>query len=817
MSHLLFFFSHSPTATATPRSLTFSCFNFLPLQILQHHHHHPLPISSSSKLKLSPTHHPFLSKPISPSSSRPSCSSTEDLHLVSTTECSDGSVLFRFANASELEKIEEEEEEAGYNYKDFQHNLYSDREQTSNPSEVDDQTSISREITNTDTDSSVVKAAAVLHTNITDSSASVIQDLGTNVHIQKDSIEDLHLVSTTECSDGSVLFRFANASELKKIEEEEEEETGYNYKDFQHNLYSDREQISNPTEVDDQISISREITNTDTDTDTDSSVVKAAAVLHNKITDSSASVIQDLGTDVHIQKDSIEDGKYVIMSSKNEVDASSISLVLDVVSDFGKVSTPCEEVSGEKISGENRIQAKSSESESTVDQVSSSYALETSNMVNADKDHSVDTNTMVTYMTDEKSNEGNVTQEMMDVSSSLEAKPILDKEISHNPEDESVNADEIESSTVVMMPVATSLEAEPVLNEEISHNPEDESVNADEIGSSTVLNDSVHSLYSKEELTVCDAHESNVAQLTNPKAVELISIESTPNGEQISTAGLVLYSGAALLPHPSKALTGGEDAYFVAGQNWLGVADGVGQWSLEGMNAGQYAQELLENCEKIVLDSKSVPMTKPEEVLIRSAAESQSPGSSTVLVAYFDGQGYKIDLDEGDVIVAATDGLFDNLYEKEIASAVSNSLQASLKPQDIAEYLAMRAQEVGRSACGRTPFADAAQAAGYVGYTGGKLDDVTVIVSFIQKRSSSNSHVALNGKPFPLSSALKVQGGVLPRTGPLAQHIHRYGFLGLSPPHIGMGSLVFSPPQFPLILIFDNNIHVYACKRLMCG
>ncbi|XP_065631322.1 probable protein phosphatase 2C 62 isoform X3 [Quercus suber] len=800
MSHLLFFFSHSLTATATPRSLTFSCFNLLPLQILHHHHHHhhPLPISSSSKLKLSPTHHPFLSKPISPSSSRPSCSSKEDLHLVSTTECSDGSVLFRFANASELEKIVEEKEETGYNYKDFKHNLYSDKEQTSNQTEVDDQMSISREITNTDTDSSVVKAAALLQTKITDSSASVIQDIGTNVHIQKDSIapsssrpscsstEDLHLVSTTECSDGSVLFRFANASELEKIvEEKEEEATGYNYKDFQHNLDSDREQTSNPTEVDDQMSISREITNTDTE----SSVVKAATVLDTKITDSSASVIQDSGTNVHIQKDSIEDGKYVITSSKNEVDTSSISLVLDVVSDFGKVSTPCEEVSGEKISGETRNQLKSSESESTVDQVSSSYASETSNMVNGDKDHSVDTNTMVTYMTDEKSNEGNVTQEMMDVSTSLEAKSVLDKEISHNPEDESVNADEIERSTVqVMLPVATSLEAKPVLNEEISRNPEDKSVNADEIGSSTVLDDSAHSLYSKEEFTVCDAHGSNVAQSTNPKAVELLSIESTLNGKQISTAGLILYSGAALLPHPSKALTGGEDAYFVAGQNWLGVADGVGQWSLEGISAGRYAQELLENCEKIVLDSKSVPMTKPEEVLIRSAAESQSPGSSTVLVAYFDGQvlhvanigdsgfiairngavfnrssamvhgfnfplqierdddpteyieGYKIYLDEGDVIVTATDGLFDNLYEKEIASAVSNSLQASLKPQDIAEYLAMRAQEVGQSACVRTPFADAAHAAGYVGYTGGKLDDVTVIVSFVQKRSSSNSH-----------------------------------------------------------------------------
>lgn len=46
----------------------------------------------------------------------------------------------------------------------------------------------------------------------------------------------------------------------------------------------------------------------------------------------------------------------------------------------------------------------------------------------------------------------------------------------------------------------------------------------------------------------------------------------------------------------------------------------------------------MENCGKIVSDPKSAPMIKPEELLIRSAAESQSPGSSTVLVAYFDGQ-----------------------------------------------------------------------------------------------------------------------------------------------------------------------------------
>jgi hypothetical protein len=54
--------------------------------------------------------------------------------------------------------------------------------------------------------------------------------------------------------------------------------------------------------------------------------------------------------------------------------------------------------------------------------------------------------------------------------------------------------------------------------------------------------------------------------------------------------------------------------------------------------------------------------------------------------------------------------------------------------QDIAEILATRAQEVGNSRFTRSPFGDAAQALGYVGYAGGKLDDVTVIVSLVQTR-----------------------------------------------------------------------------------
>lgn len=44
----------------------------------------------------------------------------------------------------------------------------------------------------------------------------------------------------------------------------------------------------------------------------------------------------------------------------------------------------------------------------------------------------------------------------------------------------------------------------------------------------------------------------------------------------------------------------------------------------------------MENCERIVSDRNGVPITDPVEILNRAAANTQSCGSSTVLVAYFD-------------------------------------------------------------------------------------------------------------------------------------------------------------------------------------
>lgn len=42
---------------------------------------------------------------------------------------------------------------------------------------------------------------------------------------------------------------------------------------------------------------------------------------------------------------------------------------------------------------------------------------------------------------------------------------------------------------------------------------------------------------------------------------------------------------------------------------------------------------------------------------------------------------HKIDLIEGDVIVTGTDGLFDNLFEQEIALIATRSLQDGFKAQ----------------------------------------------------------------------------------------------------------------------------------------
>jgi protein phosphatase PTC7 len=79
----------------------------------------------------------------------------------------------------------------------------------------------------------------------------------------------------------------------------------------------------------------------------------------------------------------------------------------------------------------------------------------------------------------------------------------------------------------------------------------------------------------------------------------------------------------------------------------------------------------------------------------------------------------------GDVVLLATDGLFDNLSELDIRILVS---EFSSKPaQKIADTLARVAQEVSFDENRRSPFEVEAERHG-VNFKGGKVDDTTVVI-----------------------------------------------------------------------------------------
>lgn len=98
-------------------------------------------------------------------------------------------------------------------------------------------------------------------------------------------------------------------------------------------------------------------------------------------------------------------------------------------------------------------------------------------------------------------------------------------------------------------------------------------------------------------------------------------------------------------------------------------------------------------------------------------------------------QVFSLQVAAGDVIVAGTDGLFDNLYDNELMGVVVHSTRAGLAPQVTAENIVALARERAGDRNRQTPFSTAAQEAGFRFY-GGKMDDITVIVSYITNAKS---------------------------------------------------------------------------------
>nr|XP_043607034.1 probable protein phosphatase 2C 80 [Erigeron canadensis] len=262
--------------------------------------------------------------------------------------------------------------------------------------------------------------------------------------------------------------------------------------------------------------------------------------------------------------------------------------------------------------------------------------------------------------------------------------------------------------------------------------------------------------------------------------VTITSLAIEPDGKEVLGKTLKLRSGSSYLPHPDKEATGGEDAHFIlVNEQAIGVADGVGGWADVGINAGLYSRSLMSNSVQAI-QSEPKEAIDPARVLTKAHAATKAKGSSTACIIALNGEGlhainlgdsgfvvirdgctifqspvqqhdfnftyqlangsegdqpssgqvFKIDVAAGDVIIAGTDGLFDNLYINEVTALVVQGVRSRVSPEIMAKSIADLARVKALDRKRQSPFATAAQEAGFR-YHGGKLDDITVVVSFV--------------------------------------------------------------------------------------
>jgi protein phosphatase PTC7 len=106
-----------------------------------------------------------------------------------------------------------------------------------------------------------------------------------------------------------------------------------------------------------------------------------------------------------------------------------------------------------------------------------------------------------------------------------------------------------------------------------------------------------------------------------------------------------------------------------------------------------------------------------------------------------------IEVHDGDLLVLGTDGLFDNMFPEDIAATVKTSVESKttnlpisqqLEKINLAERIAKKAQEYALDHNRDSPFAILARKAGRF-FKGGKIDDITVIVSLVTTSAAPHS------------------------------------------------------------------------------
>jgi len=252
-------------------------------------------------------------------------------------------------------------------------------------------------------------------------------------------------------------------------------------------------------------------------------------------------------------------------------------------------------------------------------------------------------------------------------------------------------------------------------------------------------------------------------------------------------SGYQFQTGAFSLPHREKRSKPGgcgEAAFFISGdKRVLGVSDGVGGWAEVGVDSSLYSRCLMTNA---LAKSSSSSVRDPVEIM-QAAYDNCTKvvGSATAVVASLDGEKiraanlgdsgilvvrdnkvqlrskeqqkgfnfpyqlgtnskdvpkvadrYELTAKPDDIVVLATDGFWDNLFDEKILQLITTWRNEKGGQADkLAKLLAEEAERVSRSQA-RTPFQVAAASAG-LKFAGGKEDDITVVVGVVAPASQT--------------------------------------------------------------------------------
>ncbi|XP_052288841.1 probable protein phosphatase 2C 26 isoform X4 [Citrus sinensis] len=228
-----------------------------------------------------------------------------------------------------------------------------------------------------------------------------------------------------------------------------------------------------------------------------------------------------------------------------------------------------------------------------------------------------------------------------------------------------------------------------------------------------------------------------------PKNSRLLPFASSELNPVQSRPELSFCVGTHLIPHPNKVERGGEDAFFVSCYNGgvIAVADGVSGWAEQNVDPSLFSRELMANASYFVED---VEVNYDPQILMRKAhAATSSVGSATVIVAMLERNGILKVASVGDCglrIIRKGQITFSSSPQEHYFDC-PYQLSSEAVGQTYLDAMALANLACSHSTDSNfdSPYTMEARAKGFdvpmwkkilgMKLKGGKLDDITVIVS----------------------------------------------------------------------------------------